>query len=448
MNPLRPSVLLLALLVTSVFAEPTDAPVESPAPPKTVPDSVVIDPTGGPPDEQITARLADIFSQLEDLAEIQVESAAGVVTLSGSVPGNRSADEALALARKVDGVVYVRSRIEEATEVSARVSPAMARLREIGNRTVQLLPVIGVTLLVILAFYFLGSLLSRSSAIFRLFGFSDLASALVRRVIRTVIVGLGILIALEILDATAVVGAVLGIAGVAGVALGFAFRNIVENYLAGILLSTRNPFNIGDHVEIDGSNGKVARLTSRDTVLMTLDGNHLRIPNSAVINQTLINFTRNPLRRFHFAVGVSVDLDLNDARRVGMETLKAMRGVLADPPPMILVEELGDSTVNLRFFGWIDQTHSDFLKSRSEAIRMIKSAFDEADIEMPEPIYRVHLRDNTAPLETSLEPEPRPKKHPTERPDPAQADVGADDTIDKQVAADLEQSEEPNLLDR
>ncbi len=418
------------------------SPLPEAKPPAAIPEAASIDPEATPADARIAERLTDIFSQIGDLDAVTVTVRSGVVTLAGTVPGKQSAEEALALTRKITGVVYVRDRIEEATEVSARVSPAIAKLRDLWKRTRALLPVIAVAVAIVVAFWLLGSFLARRRGLFRWLGFSDLASELARRVIRTVIVGLGVVIALEILDATAVVGAILGIAGVAGVALGFAFRNIVENYLAGVLLSTRNPFSIGDHVEIGGFSGKVARLTSRDTVLMTLDGNHLRIPNGSVINKELINYTRNPLRRFEFAVGVSVDLDLNDARNVGLETLRALRGILADPAPAALVEELGDSAVVLRFFAWIDQTDSDFLKARSEAIRMVKSAFDEHDIEMPEPIYRVHLRDKVPAPDSA----PAPSKKSLPKCDPAQADVATDHTIDKQLAADIANSTEPNLL--
>lgn len=432
------SFLSLILLQASPLADP-------PTPPPAIPDSAAIDPTTSPADEKIAQRLTDIFSQIGDLDSVTVEVRSGVVTLTGSVPGKQSAEESLALAGKIDGVVYVRDRLEEATEVSARVSPALKKLREIGTRTRALLPVIAVAIAIVVTFWFVGSFLARRRGFFRFIGLSDLASELVRRIIRTIVVGIGLVIALEILDATAVVGAVLGIAGVAGVALGFAFRNIAENYLAGVLLSTRNPFAIGDHVEIGGFSGKVVRLTSRDTVLMTLDGNHLRIPNSSVINRELVNYTRNPLRRLEFAVGVSVDLDLAHARRVGLDSLLALPGILADPPPTALVEELGDSAVVIRFFAWIDQNDSDFLKARSEAIRTVKSAFDAADIEMPEPIYRVHLRDQPAPSTTASK---SPTAPPTPKPPPAQldTDLAADYTIDKQLAADLATSEEPNLL--
>jgi small-conductance mechanosensitive channel len=127
-----------------------------------------------------------------------------------------------------------------------------------------------------------------------------------------------------------------------------------------------------------------------------------------------------------------------------------MKGILPDPRPQVLISELGDSTVQLSFLAWIDQRETDHLKARSEAIRLVKAAFDEAGIEMPEPIYRIHLRDAA-----SLKPgeggaaRPRPAPAPTPREAAATAeasDVTVDHAIDEQVAEDLRTSDEENLL--
>jgi small conductance mechanosensitive channel len=238
----------------------------------------------------------------------------------------------------------------------------------------------------------------------------------------------------------------------AGLAIGFAFRNIAENYLGGILLSAQNPFEIGDAVELNGRIGTVAMLTARDTVLITPEGNHLRIPNGMVMNSELLNYTRNPRRRFEFSVGVSVDLELNEARRVGLEAMKLSPGVLKDPKPSVTVDTLGDSAVILRFFGWVDQRESDFLKTRSETIRIVKVTYDEAGIEMPEPIYRVHLRGNTAITAGDKQEEP-PSENPPRKikqvsvEDSELDDISPDRTIEDQIETEKSSTDEENLLD-
>lgn len=388
-------------------------------------------------DRKIEKGLMEVFKVIDALKEVTVRSENGVVTLEGRVPSAKARKEVVSLTSKTAGVIYVQDKMDEAVEVETRLRPAIQRAEELGTGFLKKLPILVISLLCVILFWFFGSWAGGQKRLFERLGMNELSSGLLRRFLKLFIIGIGVFIALEILDATAIAAGVLGVAGVAGVALGFAFRNIVENYLAGILLSMRNPFSSGDAVKMGDHSGKVIRLTSRDTVLMTYDGNHLRIPNSVIINSALTNYSRNPLRRFDFLVGVSTDLDLAEARRLGLETLASLSSVLDDPGPNILLEELGDSTVNLRFFGWVDQRHSDFAKSRSEAIRLVKVAFDEAGIEMPEPIFRVHLQEAAGAAGK--------KEEPVKRID-FEEDVSVDDTIDKQVEAVRIAENEDNLL--
>jgi small-conductance mechanosensitive channel len=401
-----------------------------------------------PEDDAIRSRLLAVLGAIDGLQDIEVQVTSGVVTLAGEVPSARLNRAAFEIASRTDGVVYVLNRLSEETDVTSRLRPASRKFQEIGGDLLRGLPVGLIALLVVVLFWLLGQWAGSRGAWLRRAGMADLTVNLGLRIVRLLVIGTGFVIALEILDATAMVGALLGMAGIAGIALGFAFRNIAENYLAGVLLSARNPFAIGDDVKIGEFLGKVVRLTSRDTVLMTPDGNHLRIPNSNIITSAMLNFSRNPLRRFEFKVGVSVDLDVAAARELGSATLRGMKGILPDPRPQVLISELGDSTVQLSFLAWIDQRETDHLKARSEAIRLVKAAFDEAGIEMPEPIYRIHLREGG-----SLKPGEggAARSEPAAPPRPAAAvaeasDVTVDHAIDEQVAEDLRTSDEENLL--
>ncbi|MCB1055380.1 MAG: mechanosensitive ion channel family protein, partial [Acidobacteria bacterium] len=258
---------------------------------------------------------------------------------------------------------------------------------------------------------------------------------LARQVLRSVVFLVGLLLALEILDATALAGAVLGTAGVVGIAVGFAFRDLVENFISSVLLSLRQPFEPNDLVAIDGLEGKVVRLTSRATVLMTLDGNHLRIPNAKVFKGVILNYSRNPMRRFDVGIGVGVDEDLLEAQRLGVEILTATPGVAADPPPSAVVDALGDSSVTVRYYGWVDQREASFADVRGEAIRRVKTALEDAGIDLPEPIYRLRLEGTGA---AAAAPEPAPKsleetKVFEPRPSGTTAPP-AGDAVDRQIA--------------
>jgi small-conductance mechanosensitive channel len=199
----------------------------------------------------------------------------------------------------------------------------------------------------------------------------------------------GGVIALDILGATALLSTILGAAGIIGLAIGFAVRDTVENFIASIMLSIRQPFQPNDAVEIGGAEGKVIRLTSRATVLLSYDGNHIRIPNSTVFGSQITNFTRNPERRFTFDIAVGYGTDLAYALQLAHDTLTALPYVLNSPAVAVWIEKLGGSDITLTITGWINQIDTSLPSARSEAIRLTLDAFEAAGIEMPEPTYRL-----------------------------------------------------------
>lgn len=278
-----------------------------------------------------------------------------------------------------------------ALDIRSPVDAALVRLAEVGNRIAATLPLLVLAALLVWLAWLFGHWLSRRALFERIGGKSMFLRDLLRTTVRGAVVALALLAALEILDATALVGAVLGTAGVFGIALGFAFKETLENYLAGILMSLRQPFAQRDHLVIDGHEGVVMAMTSRATILMTLDGNHLRLPNALVFRSVMLNYTRNPRRRFEFDVGIGVEEDLVQAQTIGTDTLRRLDGVMEKPPARAYISALGDSNVQVRFHGWVDQRSHDFLLVKSEAIRTVKLALEEADMDMPEPIYRIQL---------------------------------------------------------
>ena len=310
---------------------------------------------------------------------------------------------------------------------ASAANPVLARLFEKGYALLSALPLLLISLIVVWLAWRAGNWLADRRLFGRVARRNPFLRELAQTTTRWVALLVGVLVALEIMDATALVGAVLGTAGVLGVALGFAFKDILENYLAGILMSVRQLFAPKDHVVIDGNEGIVIALTSRATILMTLDGNHLRIPNALVFRSVTLNYTRNPVRRFDFDVGIGVNEDLVAAQASGIAELRRVEGVLADPPPRAYITSLGDSNVQVRYLGWVDQRSHDFLQVKSEAIRRAKTALEAAGMDMPEPIYRVQLTEHGA--------EPtRPGRAP-----PATAGVAADEAaaIDTRANADL-----------
>jgi small conductance mechanosensitive channel len=202
-------------------------------------------------------------------------------------------------------------------------------------------------------------------------------------------------------------------------------------------MSLRQPFAPNDIVQINEQEGVVVSLNARSTVLMTLDGNHVRLPNAMVFSGVIVNYTRNPLRRFEVAVGVGVNEDLVQAQRIGVAEMHRMKAVLDEPPARAWILSLGDSNVVVGFYGWIDQRENDFWQVRSEAIRRIKAELDAAGLDMPEPIYRVQLHQMPT---TPAAPSPPPTT------DDEALDTRATTDISQQIAAD-QGNQRDNLLD-
>ncbi|MBK8972825.1 MAG: mechanosensitive ion channel [Hahellaceae bacterium] len=213
--------------------------------------------------------------------------------------------------------------------------------------------------------------------------------SLVIQVVQLCIVLLSLLAVFDVLGAGSAIASIAGGLGLAGLALSFATRDSIENYIASILLSIKQPFAPLDHIRIGEAEGRVISLNSRSTLLMNFEGNHIRIPNSQVYKATIVNYSRNPQRRFDFELGVHPHTDLLVAQDVAVGALRDTPGVLQSPEPSFIIRSMGDSTVMLQLLGWVNQKDVDFMKVRGEALRRVKISFDRAGIEMPNPVLAI-----------------------------------------------------------
>jgi small-conductance mechanosensitive channel len=430
-------------------AEPeSEAPAATPAEPE--PDSEPIaevieaEEDAQPSDTEIKTRLEEIFGNLPSLQRVSVTVSDGVIMLGGSVDDLDASERAEQLAERVTGAVIVVNNITRDRSIGSRLAAAtrsiQVRLKDLAGSS----PLLLLALTVVAFAVFLARLVGKARWIYARVAHNWFIRDLLRQIVQLVIVVAGIVIALQLLDATALLGSIFGALGILGLAVGFATRDTVENYIASILLSLRQPFEREDHIDIDGTEGKVMRLTSRATVLMSIDGNHVRIPNAKVYKSTIVNYTRNPLRRIDFDVGVDTDVDLGRPRAVAVDAVAGLPGVLESPAAACLVETLGDSRVMLRVYVWIDQRESDYLKLKSEAQRLVKEAFDEAGIVMPEPIYNIKLRGPSKRVGTD-----DAKARPTEAAPPDTVTSTAPDrSIDRQMQSERRDTAAEDLLNK
>jgi small-conductance mechanosensitive channel len=403
-------------------------------------------------DERTRSDLQALFDRIPSLSGITVSVDAGVVRLEGIVVEPEARAQAARLAESMDDVRFVDNRIGESTSLEEQLRPTWARLRELMYGTLAKLPLLVVAIVIVALAAVAGSLLARWRGPSILQARNPFLQGLIRRALQAAIVVFGLLLALDLLGATALVGAVVGTAGLAGLAVGLAFKDIAENYLAGTLLALRQPFAQNDQIQVGTFEGKVVRLTPRETILMTADGNHVRLPNAMIFRSPLVNFTRNPLRRFEFEAGIGTGDDLVRARDVGVAALLATEGVLREPPPQVLVTALGDSTVTVSFSGWLDQHRTEYLRVRSEAIRMVKTRLEASGLTMPSPEFLVEMHGEQGDAISSDVPPRVAGALRTGRTAPAAAthgasDVSVDRTLDEQIAADRRHADEADLLD-
>jgi len=151
-----------------------------------------------------------------------------------------------------------------------------------------------------------------------------------------------------------------------------------------LLLSMQRPFGTGDLIEVAGVTGFVQQLNVRTTVLMSLDGNLVQIPNATVYKSTLRNFTANPNRREDFVVGIGYDDPIDEAQEIARRVLADHPAVLNEPEPWVLADGFGSATINLRIYFWLDGRKHSWLKVRSSVIRLVKRAFQQHGISMPD----------------------------------------------------------------
>ena len=177
----------------------------------------------------------------------------------------------------------------------------------------------------------------------------------------------------------------LGALGIAGIALAFALRDILENFVAGLLLQIRRPFDKGDQIVTGDYEGTVREVNARSVVVDTPAGEQVVVPSAELINQPIVNLTAHPVRRTTLEVGVAYATDLDRAKEVIEEALAGIAGVAPSPPAETRVFQFGESSIDIAVRYWHEPRISTMWEVRDEVARAVKRSFDEAGIEIPFP---------------------------------------------------------------
>lgn len=356
-----------------------------------------------PDDTAIAKRLKAILEAL-DFDGITVTVNAGVVSLKGGVADPTISTKVESIAERLEGVVEVNNTLAASDYLAQQINPAVDRFQA---RVLQLISRLRLFLLALAAFSVIvaaGFFVARMRFWDRISPNAFIAG-LYRQAFRVASGIVGIVVTLDVMGAAALLGTILGAAGIIGLAIGFT----VENFVASVMLSLRQPFRPNDLLEIEGDLGRVIRLTSRATIPASLDGNHIRIPNATVFKGKIINYTQNRAQRFMFDIGIDPDTDLEATRSLAQATLKALHFVLDDPEELVWIENITESGAILRVTAWIDQTATGFPPARGDAIRLVQTAIEEAGVAIPDTTYWIRLEGAGA---SSLTSDPPLRKAP------------------------------------
>jgi len=212
---------------------------------------------------------------------------------------------------------------------------------------------------------------------------------------------------LYVIGQSAVAGTILGAATVSSFVIGFAFKDIAENFLAGVIMAFSRPFNVGDIIRTGDVEGIIKGLSLRETHVKTGDGKDVFVPNGQIIKSPLYNFTIDGYLRKSFIVGLDYGTDIELARKIIIDELFKTDGVLKEiKQPQTLIKEFGASTINIEVQIWIDTFDRDYTSAeiKSQAMRRVLNQLEDQGINLPGDV--IELKNyNNMPVSTGISPQ-------------------------------------------
>ncbi len=244
------------------------------------------------------------------------------------------------------------------------------------------------SIVIVVAFYILGKMgaaAAKKAILKKGEDIQESALILVERITYVTILTIGITIAFAIngLNFTAIIGAL-------SLGIGFALKDIIGNFISGVIMLSQNRINIGDFIKVNEILGTIVSIDTRATILQAVDGTEVVIPNQTMLSEVLISYTTNPFRRIDLSVGVDYGTDLTMVTSLLKGILDKDEEIVVKPEPLILVEDFGDSSININIRFWVESSQN-WQKVRSNLANRIKMAFDEVGVSIPFPIRTLKL---------------------------------------------------------
>lgn len=346
-------------------------------------------------DEQTEKLLKEMSKKAGWFPNIKINVLHGIVVIDGKAKDQKQLSWLAKTAEKLPTVIAVINRADIETTSFTDMTPLVNEVKRIANGIKKHLPRLGIALILGSLLFYLGIKIHHYSKMFWRRRISNVFLA--STVARIMMIPVGVMffyICLMIVGLQNIAATIIGGTGVLGIVLGFAFKGIAENYLSGLLLAIRSPFTKGDFIKVDNSiEGIVQNLNMRGTTLLDFDGNLILVPNTMVIQSVVKNLSVNANRRSTFTIGVGFTNSIKKCQDLAMEALKSVTGISMDPAPMIYVENLGDSTVNIRIYFWFNSKTCSEAILKSSAIVKTKEIFLANGIDLPDPSREMILLD-------------------------------------------------------
>ena len=294
----------------------------------------------------------------------------------------------------------------------------LKRLEVYYEAFLKSVPRIGIAILIlVLGIFIVNWLTSLFQKRVRRKSYDPLMSAFLAKAVKVVLIICVFLFTLQVAGLSGIAGAIFATAGASAIVLGFAFKDIAGNFLAGIILAFNRPFHVNDTVQIENVFGKVKTMEFRYTKIATFDGRNVYIPNTDVLTKPVFNYTEDGFYRADFVVGIAYENDIEKAKEIIISCFDEDEDIVKDELHVNFVaeDELASSTVNLKVFFWV--TTEDFrrgtLQTRGRMIKKVKTKLEENGFNLPANITELKFYDASNPISVmSTQDESVKKKQP------------------------------------
>ena len=284
----------------------------------------------------------------------------------------------------------------------------LARLNAYYHLLLKMLPRLGLAVIVFIAGVVIAAWIARMlRSRLKTRSHDSLMSGFLSKAVRVALMVVTFLVTLNIAGFSGIAAAILATAGASAVVVGFAFKDIAENFIAGIILAFNRPFQVNDTVRIEDIFGKVKAMEFRYTKMTTFDGRNVYIPNSDVLTKPVYNYTEDGFFRADFLVGIAYENEIDLAKKIIGECFQEDESIVKDELHVnfVVEDELAASTVNLKVFFWVrtDDFRRGMLETRGNLIRLVKTRLEANGFNLPADIRELKFYDSSKPFETVME---------------------------------------------